>query len=86
MSYKNRINQIHSQIPKKAEVKFDEDAAREKAADLLLESNHPNHVEYLDCIKRLYRLHIKGSDMTEDEKTKYDRLVNRIESFIKENC
>jgi hypothetical protein len=69
MNLKSRLRTIEKHLPDKETTESD------PVIKWLIENKHE---EFIDCIKRIWRIKIKGENITEEEKEAYNKLALRV--------
>lgn len=80
MSLKGRLKRIQGQLPQK-EKKDEQNELYEKVISWLVKHKHE---EYIESLRKAWRISIKGEGATLQEQAEYDRLFLRINEIVKE--
>ncbi|MBM7702852.1 hypothetical protein [Metabacillus iocasae] len=82
MSIKGRLNRIQSKLPPLIKVeKSEQDDLYEKISVWLIKQKHE---EYIDCIRKSWRISIKGVEATAQELKEIERLTERLYEIVEE--
>ncbi|CAH0178052.1 hypothetical protein SRABI84_01354 [Peribacillus simplex] len=75
MNLKGRLDRIQSKLPQKEE---NQPKDIENVGVWLIENNHQ---EFIDCVRRTWRISIKGELATDSERSEYERLLDLMDEI-----
>lgn len=81
MSLKERLNRLQKNLPQKG-TEEEQNEFCEKIISGLIDNRHK---EFIESLRQVWRISIKGDEATLQERVKYDRLTIRLNEIIEEH-